>query len=162
GLTTDPAISPDGKLLAYASDRSGEGNLDIYVQQIGDGEPQRLTSDKVDERNPSFSPDGTKIVFRSERGEGGVYVMSALGGEQRLIAKGGLNPRFSPDGNWIAYWFSGQRGGDPTFGGRDKIYIVLSTGGQPRQLRPDFDAARSPIWTPDGKYLLFEGTPSLP
>jgi DNA-binding winged helix-turn-helix (wHTH) protein len=83
GLTTDPALSPDGKLLAYASDRSGEGNLDIWVRHVGGGEPVRLTTDQADEGQPSFSPDGGKIVFRSEIGEGGLYVMPALGGKPR-------------------------------------------------------------------------------
>src|SRR5438093_683535 len=58
GLTTDPALSPDGKLLAYASDRSGDGNLDIWLQQVGKGEVIRLTTDPADDREPSFSPDG--------------------------------------------------------------------------------------------------------
>src|SRR5205807_445856 len=64
GLCIDPAISADGKLLAYSSDRSGEGNMDIWVRQIEGGEPIRLTRDKADDLEPTFSPDGTKIVFR--------------------------------------------------------------------------------------------------
>ena len=46
GLTTDPAISPDGKLVAYASDRSGEGNLEIWVQQFNGRQASRLTQSR--------------------------------------------------------------------------------------------------------------------
>jgi Tol biopolymer transport system component len=97
-------MSRDGTLLAYASDRSGQGNLDIWVQQMDGSTPVRLTSYEVDEHQPSFSPDGTQIAFRSEREGGGIYVIPTLGGEAKLIAREGQNPRFSPDGKSIAYW----------------------------------------------------------
>jgi serine/threonine protein kinase len=83
GLTLDPALSPDGRLLAFASDRSGERNLDIWVKQMAGGEPIRLTRNAADDYEPSFSPDGTQIAFRSEREGGGIYVISALGGDGR-------------------------------------------------------------------------------
>jgi Tol biopolymer transport system component len=93
---------PDGKLLAFASDRSGEGNLDIWLQQVGKTEAIRLATDPADDQEPSFSPDGTRIVFRSERGGGGTSVVSALGGtETKIAALGtadgshGWNPRRS-------------------------------------------------------------------
>jgi hypothetical protein len=79
GLSFEPALSRDGTLLAFASDRSGEGNLDIWVKQTAGSEPERITRDTVDNHQPSFSPDGSKIAFRSERGRGGIYVVPAQG-----------------------------------------------------------------------------------
>jgi serine/threonine protein kinase len=103
GWATDPALSFDGKLLAFASDRAGGENLDIWVQHMGGGDAVRLTNWDSDEMEPDFSPDGSRIVFRSNRRGGGVYVVPVLGGEPALVAPKGFRPRFSPDGNWIAY-----------------------------------------------------------
>ena len=154
GLTTDPALSPDGKLVAYASDRSGEGNLDVWVQQVAGGEAIRLTRHEADEHEPAFSPDGTKIAFRSEREGGGLYLISTLGGEERLIARNGRRPRFSPDGSLIAY----TRGAPGTAGPSAMlIYVVPASGGPPRQLYAKFINARDPLWAPDGRFVLFWG-----
>ena len=90
GYTADPALSPDGKLLAYASDRKGDGNLDIWVRQLtGGGNPFRLTHHEADDYEPSFSPDGSRIVFISNRDDSGIYVVPALGGSPTRIGRGG-------------------------------------------------------------------------
>lgn len=152
GLTAYPALSRDGKLLAYASDRAG-GIMNIWVQQLAGGEPVRVTDGPADDTEPSFSPDGTAIAFRSERDEGGVYIVPALGGEPRRIADQGRRPRFSPDGRWIAYWVGDQRQQFP----RNQTYIVPSSGGEPRRMASTFFSADDPLWSPDGQHILFLG-----
>ena len=156
GLTTDPALSPDGRLVAYASDRAGADNLDIWVKQVEGGDPLRLTSDSADEYEPSFSPDGNRIVFRSQRDGGGIYTIPSLGGEPRLIAKGGREPRFSPDGARLAFVTGG---GGLSGGARGQLFVMSSQGDAPQLLQRatgglDGGAAR-PVWSPDGEFILF-------
>lgn len=159
GLNVDPALSPDGSLLAYASDRAGTGGFDIWVQPVGGSDPLRLTSDAADEVEPSFSRDGTQVVF--SRRDTGLYVVGALGGEPRLIVRAAWarSPRFSPDGRWILYWTGFPAnviaGGIPDALG--SILIVPSGGGVPRVLPLRVASARYPIWSPDGERILFLG-----
>ena len=91
-------------MIVYASDRAGDGQLDLWLQRTAGGRPIRLTDDPADDREPDFSPDGSLIVFRSNRAGGGVYVMPTSGGDARLVAEKGRRPRFSPDGRRVAYW----------------------------------------------------------
>ena len=157
GLSTDPAISLDGKLLAYASDRAGEGNLDIWVRQVDGGEAMRLSHDPADDHEPDFSPDATRVVFRSERAGGGIYMASTFGGSERLLAAGGRNPRFSPTGDKIAYWV-GRPGRSSLTPGGSRIYVLHAIDATSVQIRPEFAHASRPIWTADGKHLLFVGS----
>ena len=150
GLTTMPSISSDGRLIAYASDRAGRGDLDIWVQLAG-GAPLRLTDDPADDSMPHFSPDGTQLVFRSERAGGGVYLVPALGGQPRLIAARGRSPQFSPDGSRVTYWVGGFRGGSIA---ESETYVVPLQGGEPLRVLADFETARDPIWAPDGRSLI--------
>jgi Tol biopolymer transport system component len=163
GLTTTPALSRDGRLMAYASDRTGRGDLDIWVQQADGGAPIRLTDDETDDYAPDFSPDGQHIVFRSERDGGGIYLVPALGGPERLLVRAGRRPRYSPDGLRLAYWVGQFRG--PAIRATSGAFVVPLTGGPPEQLLPAFAVVRDPIWAPDGRSLLVLGRPdrtSLP
>ncbi len=161
GLTIEPALSPDGKLVAYASDRASVndmgGNTDIWVQQIAGGQAIRLTQDPADDREPHFSPDGSKVVFRSDRSGGGLYIVPALGGEARLLASGGHFPRFSPDGKWIAYWDGEPASGILYVSGDARIWIVPSEGGTPRAFHHELAVAYPPMWSADSTRVVFWG-----
>jgi len=154
GFAGIPAISPDGKLLVYSSDR--DGPLNLYVQQIGGRQPIRLTNGEAADWMPDFSPDGSKIVFRSERDGGGIYVIDALGGPAQKITDRGWHPRYSPDGSTIAYL-------DVSVMKRNaKLYLAGATGGAPKPFQPGFDAVpfggfSPPVWSPDGQSILFQG-----
>ena len=156
-LNTEPAISPDGEWIAYASDRSGEGHLDLWGQRLKGGEPVRLTNDAADDREPSFSSDGSRIAFRSERDGGGIYVIPAhSGGDAKLLVRGGAHgARFSPDGRWLAYSTGpGRFGTDKTSGLFSQTYLVPASGGESTRLLPDFASVSWPVWSPDGRRVL--------
>src|ERR1017187_5741809 len=154
GLTGYPAISRDGKFVAFASDRSKENNLDIWVQQIGGGDPIRLTSDPADESDPDFSPDGGMIAFRSEKDGGGIYTVPALGGTPVLLAPLGRNPRFSPDGRWVAYSMGGEALSNPGSAG---VFIISTRGGVPRPIHAEMATATHPVWAPGSDRVLVLG-----
>lgn len=156
GLSNSPTLSRDGKLVAYASDHGSDTGLDLYVKQVAGGQPIRLTSDGAGNTTPDFSPDGSKIVFRSGRDGGGIYEIPAFGGDARLVARDGRDPKFSPDGSQVAYWV-GDAGVSPLVPESGSVWVVPASGGTPRRVGPSFTAASNPTWSPDGKHLLLIG-----
>ncbi|HKB02015.1 MAG TPA: S9 family peptidase, partial [Gemmataceae bacterium] len=108
----DPQISPDGKQVAYqvtSVDLAGnKTSTNLWVAAAdGKSPPRRLTTSTKSDRHPRWSPDGSKIVFESNRsGDTQLWVIETAGGEARqltTISTGASNAIWSPDGKTIAF-----------------------------------------------------------
>jgi Tol biopolymer transport system component len=153
GLTTDAAISPDGKLVAYVR------NGNIWVQQVDGSGLIQITDDPAGDSAPAFSPDGTQIAFRSERAGGAIYIAPALGGEARELVPQGRRPRFSPDGRWLMYWIGPAIPGDLRGSTQVNLFVQPVSGGTPTQVGNGCGLMeRTPVWSPDGSRILFVGS----
>ncbi len=128
GLQIGATWSPDGRYIAYSSDRGGK--FDIWVQQVSGGDPVQVTKGPGQHRQPDWSPDGKYIAYRSEEGEGGLYIVPALGGAglERKISSFGYFPRWSPDSSEILF----QTHFGP-LGSGNKFYIAHLDGSVPKQ-----------------------------
>ena len=141
GRSMSPALSSDGKLLAFVSWRNGN-NADIYVQQMNGNAPIRITDDPATDAMPVFSPDASKIYFTSFREPKGIYETAALGGNARLMIPDAGVPRPSPDGKHILY----QLGGG--------WYVNTLPLTKPVAIGRSNEGPRGPIWSRDGTRLL--------
>ena len=148
GLQIGATWSPDGRFIAYSSDRGGK--FDIWVQQVSGGAPIQITNGPGANWQPDWSPDGRYIAYRSENGDGGLYIVPALGGAEsaRKIAAFGYYPRWSPDGSQLLFRTT-------QYLGLNRFYVVGPDGGQPREVLTEFpaehEATLSAAWYPDGK-----------
>jgi Tol biopolymer transport system component/DNA-binding winged helix-turn-helix (wHTH) protein len=153
GLQTQPTWSPDGRFVAYASDRAG--NFDIWVQAVAGGEPVQVTRNAAHDWQPDWSPNGELIAFRSERFGGGVFVTPALGGEERRITTFGCRPRWSPDGIRLAFLGFCLPDLANAIDVPARIYVARMDGSEPREVLGDLVArsrGRASIaWHPDGR-----------
>jgi hypothetical protein len=115
--------------------------------------PTRLTTNSASDYAPSWSPDGEKIAFTSERNgtlNDDIYVMNANGGNlTRLTANTASNtaPSWSPDGTKIV--FTSNRDGN------DEIYAMNADGSSPTNLTKNAATDSNPSWSPDGTKIAF-------
>jgi eukaryotic-like serine/threonine-protein kinase len=146
-----PSLFPDGRSMVYASRASG--NWDIYLQRVDGQRPMNLTPDSPDDdTEPAVSPNGDRIVFRSEREGGGLFVMGATGESVRRISDFGFNPAWSPDGAAIV---CATEGVDipTTRWSTSTLWIVDVATGARRQLTTS-DAVQ-PHWSPNGHRIAY-------
>jgi TolB protein len=154
GLNTGAAFSPDGSQIALIL--SKDGNPDLYVKGLSGGIPTRLTSTKpAAEASPCWSPDGSQIVFVSDRvgtGQPQLYSVSRGGGEpRRLTSRGSQNvdPDWGPNG-LITY--------SSLIGGKFQICVVDPRTLDTKQVTSEWADFESPTWAPDGRHILCSRT----
>jgi Tol biopolymer transport system component len=146
GSSLSPAVSPDGALIAYSSDRAEPGNFDIWVQPLdAEGLPLRLTEAPRRDYDPVFSGDGKFIFFESERQPSGIYKAPVTGGPAELVVENAVTPRVSPDGHMLAFGLSGA------------VRVGPLDGGPARSIAPALLNSFAPVWSPDGGEILFAG-----
>ena len=152
GWEGDPALSPDGAMVAYASDESG--NDDIWLMDVATRSAMRLTDDPATDRHPAWFPDGKSLAFASARGgEPGIWAMGTSGGKPRLLLARAEDPAISPDGTRIAFATR-----DPS--GTLRIAVApLSDPSAMKVLTSASDGAfdqRDPSWSPDSRRICYQ------
>lgn len=144
-IGADPAMTPDGQHILFASPHDGLG--DIYIMSVAGSEPRRLTSAPEYDGELSLSRDGSRIAFVSERdGPGDIYTMNVDGsGVVRVtdLAAADKHPSFSPDGTQIVF----QR--------NNQIFIMDSDGHGARPLT-DQGMYGWPSFSPDGTRIVYQ------
>jgi Tol biopolymer transport system component len=165
GRQVDPALSPDGKQVAFAWDGEKGDNFDIYVKLVDGGTPLRLTTNQAEEMFPVWSPDGGRIAFLRFLGStADILVIPSLGGQERKLGQVSVTPElysmmepysaslaWSPDGKVLAV---SDRAPNESAG----IYFVsIETREKRRMTSPprEYSGDSSPRFSPDGKSLAF-------
>lgn len=148
--------SPDGKKIAFTSDRDGNNN--IYVMTVRTKQTIQLTKAAGDENSPVFSPDGKSIAFLRGYNGSELCVIPAEGGTERVLAHDPdiRQVSWSPDSQWLAYSrIKSHSGGEMA-----DIFIVGATSGKPVNITRYPMLNSAPAWSADGKKLFFRSNRS--
>jgi Tol biopolymer transport system component len=150
GWEAHPALSPDGTMVAYSSNESG--NDDIWLVSVAAGDSRQLTVDPSSDSDPAWFPNGQTIAFTSNRsGVPAVWVVPTSGGSARLVIANASEPDVSPDGTLLAV---AARQPD----GLTRIAVApIAEPGRLRLISPGdgFWEEREPDWSPDGRWVAY-------
>ncbi len=161
GFDDSPAISPDGRQIAFLTARHDpkprfpEFKYEIYVMAVDGSNPRRLTHTEAAEDHPAWSPDSSAILFDADYDGDGyleIYTMRADGTEVTRLTQNQANDQFgdwSPDGKQIA--FASDRNGNWD------IYVMDADGSSQQALTDSPDWELFPAWSPDGTQIAYNG-----
>jgi len=171
----DAEGSPDGKRIAFSSNRTGPWD-DLYVMDADGGNVRQLTdTPEVSEHEAAWSPDGRHIAYsaqprspiaadgtRQDRQAAQIWIMDADGSNARALTSGSsrnLGPAWSPDGSNIAFSSDRHAAFDINVIGTDEgdleIYLMDRNGWNGRRLT-EGATALNPAWSPDGQRIAFQ------
>jgi tricorn protease len=145
-----PTWSPDGKWIAFVSDRSGRDEIWL-VHEDATGLKQ-ITDADTEKRGMEFAPDSKALMYTASDHK--LYRYELETGKTSVVTacdvSNIMGARFSPDGKWVAYTKMDREM-------RPHVYIATATGGEEHHVADDDEtfAETSPVWTHDGKKLLF-------
>jgi Tol biopolymer transport system component len=147
GVQAQPALSPDGRSVAYISNRDGHYN--VYVGLVHGGDPVQITRDAAMKTRPSWSPDGGTLAYAQLNDSGGwdIWEVPALGGLPRKVVLNAADPAWTPDGHSIVY----QNLND------EQIWIAGTEGESAHALvhAVPYRWETEPRLSPDGRFVAF-------
>jgi eukaryotic-like serine/threonine-protein kinase len=152
GMEEFPALSPDGKSVAFTADVGGQRQ--VWVRLLAGGTPLQVTHDDADHQYPRWSPDSSALIFFSPSqepdGEGKIWQIPALGGTARPLVDSLGGADLSHDGKHIAYFHSNQ--------GEIELAIADADGTNSRRLSvlPTEYNYSDLRWSPDDRRLGFQ------
>jgi serine/threonine protein kinase/sugar lactone lactonase YvrE len=166
GTFESPSWSPDGKLVAFASNRSG--NFEVYVRRVDGGQEVNVTDNPSEDFQPALSPDGRSVAFVSTRSSqtgvipigtetgmevrrfgGDLWITPALGGNARRLAPNANYPTWRPDGSAILYVTGSEN--------RRSLREVSPDGSGGHEVLASALEITRPHYSPDARWITFEG-----